>query len=285
MPLLVENLTHNYTQNATDVVAAIHDINMEIADGEFLGIIGHTGSGKSTLIQHFNALLLPSAGRVVVNGIDLADKKMRKQIRAQVGMVFQYPEYQLFGETVEEDIAFGPRNIDVPENEICDRVKDAMKKVNLDYDLFAQKSPFELSGGQKRRVALAGILAMRPSILVLDEPMAGLDPKGRNEFMQFLRGFHASGITIIMVSHSMEDIAALVQRVAVLNKGSLVFLDTPQQVFKESTRLKEMGLDIPHAAAFAEKLRVKGLPVPAEIISMKELSNWIVAYRGIHDAQ
>ena len=281
MPLLVEHVTHIFSSGLPDEATAVHDVSLEIADGEWLGIIGHTGSGKSTLIQHFNGLLQPTSGRVVVNGVDLAAKKTRKAVRKQVGMVFQYPEYQLFEETVEKDIAFGPKNMGISDPKALQAcVQRAMEQVGLSYDDIAQQSPFELSGGQKRRVALAGILAMEPSILVLDEPMAGLDPKGRKEILHYLKEFHRSGMTIVMVSHSMDDIAELTDRVVVMNAGKNIMTGTPGEIFAQWETLFSIGLDIPQAARIAHALRGRGFPVPEDIYKMDALTQWIIAQKG-----
>lgn len=281
MPLLVEHVTHIFSSGLPSEATAVHDVSLEIADGEWLGIIGHTGSGKSTLIQHFNGLLQPSAGRVVVNGIDLADKKTRKAVRKQVGMVFQYPEYQLFEETVEKDIAFGPKNMGISDpNQLQACVRHAMEQVGLSYEEIAGQSPFDLSGGQKRRVALAGILAMQPSILVLDEPMAGLDPRGRKEILQYLKNFHQNGMTIVMVSHSMDDIAELTDRVLVMNAGKSMMIGTPAEVFSQWETLSSIGLDVPQATRVAHALRERGFSVPQNIYRLEELAQWIIAQKG-----
>lgn len=276
MPVVLEKLTHTYMPGSAMQATAVNDVSLTIHDGEFLGIIGHTGSGKSTLIQHINGLLQPTSGTITVNGLSLADKKSRKEVRKMVGMVFQYPEYQLFEETVEKDIAFGPHNIGVPASELNERVRTAMARVELDYDKYSAKSPFELSGGQKRRVALAGILAMNPSILVLDEPMAGLDPKGRKRILALIKRLHSEGLTIIMVSHSMDDIAMLADRVAVMNAGKLFAVGAVKDVFANPETLMEIGLDVPQAARLAAMLRAKGIDIPADIITPEELGGYIV---------
>lgn len=277
MPLSVEKLSHVFTTGLSSEMRAVDDISFEIQDGEWIGIIGHTGSGKSTLVQHLNGLLLPTQGRVIVDELDITNKKDRQAIRKKVGMVFQYPEYQLFEETVEKDIAFGPKNMGIhDEEELTSCVKRAMEQVGLVYDEMAEKSPFELSGGQKRRVALAGILAMQPSILVLDEPMAGLDPSGRKEILGYLKKLHRDGLTIIMVSHSMDDMAEWTDRVLVMNEGKKVMFDTPNIVFSHEVELKKIGLDIPRVIQLANQLRQRGLPIPENIHRVGDLSNWIV---------
>lgn len=277
MPITISNLTHQYTAQGGQLPhSAIKDISFEIAEGEFLGIIGHTGSGKSTLVQHLNGLLVPTAGTVTVDGLLTTDKKHRSTIRSLVGMVFQYPEYQLFAETVYDDIAFGPKNMKLDEKEIDERVNTAMIMVGLAPNRFAQKSPFELSGGEKRRAALAGIIAMRPKYLVLDEPMAGLDPKGRKGILDMLKQLRLeTGCAIIMVSHSMDDIAEHADRVLVINGGRLAMLDIPQKVFSNSDELTNMGLSLPQAAILAAKLRVKGIAVPMDICTAAQMTVWL----------
>ena len=282
MPIVLEKLTHTYMPGSAMQATAVNDVSLTVNDGEFLGVIGHTGSGKSTLVQHMNGLLQPTSGKVIVNGIDLADKKTRRDIRRQVGMLFQYPEYQLFEETVKEDVAFAPKHLGVPQDQIEEHVRTALEKVGLPYDQFGEKSPFELSGGEKRRVALAGILATKPSILILDEPMAGLDPVGREEILGLIKSLNAEGVTIVMVSHSMDDIARLADRVAVMNEGRLVMADTPQAVFSQADKLMEMGLDVPHAARMAAQLRARGLDVPQDIYRIEDLRDYLVN-RWKHD--
>ncbi len=276
MPIVLEHLTHTYQPGSAMQATAVNDISLTVEDGEFLGVIGHTGSGKSTMVQHMNGLLQPTSGRVIVNGIDLADKKTRRDIRRQVGMLFQYPEYQLFEETVKADVAFAPKNLGVPAEQIESYVRAAMEKVGLPYDEFAERSPFELSGGQKRRVALAGILATAPSILILDEPMAGLDPVGREETLSLIKQLNDEGTTIVMVSHSMDDIARLADRVAVLNMGELYTIGTTNEVFSHSSELLAMSLDVPHTARLAATLRERGLPVPEGIYLKEQLRDFLV---------
>jgi energy-coupling factor transport system ATP-binding protein len=255
---------------------AIDDISFTIADGEFLGIIGHTGSGKSTLITHLNALIKPSEGTVVVNGVDLAAKDTDlAKIRREIGLVFQYPEYQLFEETVAKDIAFGPKNLGIGEAEIEERVAEAIRQVGLAGDI-AERSPFELSGGQKRRVAIAGVLAMRPSVLVLDEPAAGLDPAGRREMLDLIKSIHASGRTVVMVSHSMDDVGRLCDRLIVLNKGKVAFEGAPAEVFQHPDELDEMGLGVPGSVRLAIRLRARGFDIPADVTSVEALAEAIL---------
>lgn len=278
MPIVIEQLSHTYLSGSALAHPAVTDVSLTIVEGEFLGVIGHTGSGKSTLIQHLNGLLLPTSGHVLVDGLDTLDKKLRMQIRAAVGMVFQYPEYQLFEETVLDDVSFGPRNMGLTEDKIRERALSAMQLVGLEPDTFTQKSPFDLSGGEKRRAALAGILAMRPKYLVLDEPMAGLDPRGRDEILSLINSLRTqNGTTIIMVSHSMDDVARYADRIAVLSHGKLAMLDTPAKVFSQADAIAEMGLMIPQATRLALALRDKGLGVPDGICRMQELTDWLIA--------
>ncbi len=233
MSIVIEHLNYVYMQGGPYETRALDDVSLTIHDGEFIGLIGHTGSGKSTLVQHLNGLILPTSGKITVDGMDLAEKNTdRRAIRRRVGLVFQYPENQLFEETVAKDIAFGPKNLGLDEAEIDRRVRTAMRRVALDYDKLAQRSVFELSGGQMRRVAIAGVLAMEPQTLVLDEPCAGLDPRGREEILGLISDLHReSGATIVMVSHSMDDVAALAERVIVMNHGKVAMDGTPREIF------------------------------------------------------
>ena len=234
MPVEARELTHTYNADSPFESTALDKVSFTIHDGEFIGIIGHTGSGKSTLIQHLNGLLKPTGGTVIVNGMDLTAKGTNmKEVRRTIGLVFQYPEYQLFEETVEKDIAFGPKNLGLDEKKIATRVRDAMRLVDLDYAQFANKSPFELSGGQKRRVAIAGVLAMEPDILILDEPTTGLDPYGRDYILSLVENWHKLGRTILMVSHSMDDVARFADRIFVMNHGKLEMQGTPDEVFAQ----------------------------------------------------
>nr|WP_330377268.1 energy-coupling factor transporter ATPase [Cellulosilyticum ruminicola] len=243
MAIKIEHLTHIYNEGMPFEKKALDDINIDVAKGEFIGIIGHTGSGKSTLIQMFNGLLKPTSGNVIINGRDIHGNGVnKKEVRQQVGLVFQYPEYQLFEMTVYEDVAFGPKNLGLSEEEIKARVEYGCKAVGLDESYYA-KSPFELSGGQKRRVAIAGVLAMNPNILILDEPTAGLDPKGRNELFVQLKKMHEElGLTIVLISHSMEDVARYVDRLLVLYKGKKAYEGTPREVFAHGIELEKIGL-------------------------------------------
>lgn len=277
MPIVLENVSHIYMPNSAMSQTALHGVSFQIEEGEFFSIIGHTGSGKTTLLQHMNGLVQPSSGKITVDGLDLSVKKQRIEARSHVGLVFQYPEYQLFEETVFQDIAFGPKNLHVPEAEIKERVEEAMLLVGLAPDLFADKSPFDLSGGEKRRAALAGILAMRPRYLLLDEPMAGLDPRGRQSVIDLLQALREkTGCAIVMVSHSMDDVARNAERIAVLHKGELVMLDTPENVFAAPEKLIELGLDIPQAAQLALKLRERGIGAPAGAYREEELYTFLL---------
>ena len=260
---------------------ALDGVSLSIADGEFVGVIGHTGSGKSTLVQHLNALLKPTLGSVYVNGLNLNDKDTNlRDVRRAVGLVFQYPEYQLFEETVRKDIAFGPNNLGLDAADVEARVREAAQIVGLSEDLL-DRSPFDLSGGQKRRVAIAGVLAMRPNVLVLDEPAAGLDPRGRREMLALVRDYHArGGVTVIMVSHSMDDVARMCSRIIVMNHGKVAFDAPPAQVFAHGDELAAMGLGIPACAQLANRLREKGFEIPSGMFEMEELAGAITACLG-----
>jgi len=256
--LEIKHLDHIYSQNSPFEFHALKDINIKIENGEFVGIIGHTGSGKSTLIQHLNALLEPTSGTVVVDGVDLfkVDKKDLFTLRQKVGLVFQYPEHQLFEETVFKDVCFGPRNMGLDEAEIEKRATEAIRLTGLDFETIKDKSPFELSGGQMRRVAIAGVLAMEPSVLILDEPTAGLDPHGRDEILGQIKKLHREkNMTVLLVSHSMEDVGKLVNKILVMYQGKLVFYDTPAKVFKEIDKLEAIGLAVPEVTYLMRKLR------------------------------
>lgn len=272
MPIVVEKLNHAYMEGSGLAHDALKDITLTVKDGEFLGLIGHTGSGKSTFVQHLNGLLQPSSGKVVVDGFDMADKKQRMQGRRLVGMVFQYPEYQLFEETVAKDIAFGVKNMGVSEAEAMERADEAMALVGLAPERFRDKSPFELSGGEKRRAALAGIIVMRPKYLVLDEPMAGLDPLGRRDILDTIDNLRATlGCAVVMVSHSMDDMADRAGRVAVLSNGSLLRIGTTAEIFGDAEFLIESGLDVPQVSRLAITLRARGIALPETIYTMDEM--------------
>lgn len=281
MSIVVKNLSHTYMEKSKIAVKAVDDVSLTVEPGEFLCIIGHTGSGKSTLIQHFNGLMQPTSGSVTVDGYDMADKKQRKLGRQLVGMVFQYPEYQLFEETVYKDVAFGPTNMGLDAEAVKNAVFEAMERVGLAIDKFCEKSPFDLSGGEKRRAALAGIIAMQPKYLVLDEPMAGLDPMGRAEILGVLESLRREKNTaVIMISHSMDDIMRHATRVAVLERGRLIRLGEPREIFKEAKLIRDMGLDIPQSAQIAELLRKKGVAVPPEVVAEDELVEFVLAAAG-----
>lgn len=282
MSIVIEHLNYVYMQGGPYETKALDDVSLTIHDGEFVGLIGHTGSGKSTLVQHLNGLILPTSGQITVDGMDLADKNTDKRaIRRRVGLVFQYPENQLFEETVAKDIAFGPKNLGLDEAEIDRRVRTAMRRVALDYDKLSQRSVFELSGGQMRRVAIAGVLAMEPQTLVLDEPCAGLDPKGREEILGLISDLHReSGATIVMVSHSMDDVAALAERVIVMKHGKVTMDGAPREVFSRGEELRAIGLDVPQAVELAQKLREKGFDVPEGIYKIEEVRAAIEAIVG-----
>ena len=282
MSIVIEHLNYVYMQGGPYETKALDDVSLTIHDGEFVGLIGHTGSGKSTLVQHLNGLILPTSGQITVDGMDLADKNTDKRaIRRRVGLVFQYPENQLFEETVAKDIAFGPKNLGLDEAEIDRRVRTAMRRVALDYDKLSQRSVFELSGGQMRRVAIAGVLAMEPQTLVLDEPCAGLDPKGREEILGLISDLHReSGATIVMVSHSMDDVAALAERVIVMNHGKVAMDGAPREVLSRGEELRAIGLDVPQAVELAQKLREKGFDVPEGIYKIEEVRAAVEAIVG-----
>lgn len=266
---------------------ALDGISFKILDGEFVGLIGHTGSGKSTLIQHLNGLLKPTTGTIEVNGIKIETKsKQLRELRQKVGLVFQYPEHQLFEESVYLDIAFGPKNLGCSESEIQQRVMESMELVGLDYETYKDRSPFELSGGQRRRVAIAGVLAMKPEILILDEPTAGLDPRGRDEILGQIARLHKKyRLTTILVSHSMEDIAKLVDRIIVMNKGKIALDGPPEEVFKHARELNQMGLAVPSITLLIEKLREAGMDVPEDIFTVEKAKEAILrALRGNLDA-
>ena len=276
-----ENLTHVYSVDTPFELTAIKNINFEAQKGEFLGIIGHTGSGKSTFIQHLNGLIKPTSGKVYLNGEDIYSSKERThQVRFQVGLVFQYPEYQLFEETVYKDISFGPKNMKLSEREIDERVREAANFVGLPEEVL-EKSPFELSGGQKRRVAIAGVIAMRPEVLILDEPTAGLDPEGCAGIMENIKKYHdAMGSTIIMVSHSMEEVAEAVDRMIVMRRGSIALNGTPHEVFSRGEELRAMGLSVPDITKIIQRLKSFGLPLDEATYTTEQAVRALCALRG-----
>lgn len=272
MSIKIENLTHVYMPKSPFEKKALDNVNLLIEDGEFLALIGHTGSGKSTLIQHLNGLLEPTSGRILVDDIDITNKEAKlTEIRKKIGLVFQYPEYQLFEETIEKDIAFGPNNLGLSSEEVSRRVKKSMEMVGLDYETYKDVSPFDLSGGQKRRVAIAGVIAMEPKVLILDEPTAGLDPKGRDDILEQIKLLHEKyKMTIVLVSHSMEDVGKLAQRIVVMNKGKVELLGKPSEVFKEVETLEKIGLAVPQVTYLMRVLREKGFNVSDEIFTVEK---------------
>lgn len=272
MSIKIENLTHIYMPGTPFEKVALNNINLTIDKGDFVAVIGHTGSGKSTLIQHINGLMTPTSGSVMVDDIDInKDKANLIEIRKKVGIVFQYPEYQLFEETIEKDIAFGPKNLHLSEEEIHERVKSSMEMVELNYKKFKDKSPFDLSGGQKRRVAIAGVIAMKPNVLILDEPTAGLDPKGRDEILDQIKKLHDEyNMTIIIVSHSMEDVAKIANTVVVMNNGEIVLKGTPKEVFKQSDLLESIGLGVPQVTYLMKALKKKGFNVSEDAYTIEQ---------------
>ena len=280
MPIVIQGLTHTYMPGSPFQATAVHEVSLTVGDGEFLGLIGHTGSGKSTLIQHLNGLLKPTAGRVLVDGVDVFAKDTdRRAIRRKVGLVFQYPEHQLFEETVAKDIAFGPKNLGLDAEEVDRRVRAACGLVRIDYQTLADRSIYELSGGQMRRIAIAGVLAMEPEVLVLDEPAAGLDPRGRADILHMIQELHAlRAITVIMVSHSMEDVARMVNRIVVMNRGRVVMDGVPAEIFTHGEALRGMGLDVPEAVRLADALRAKGFAIPSEACLMEEVRDAVIAH-------
>lgn len=272
MSIKVNKLTHIYMPKTPFEKKALNNVSVEIEQGEFVALIGHTGSGKSTLIQHLNGLLEASSGEIIVDGTNITAKGAKlSDIRKKVGLVFQYPEYQLFEETIEKDIAFGPRNLALGEEEIHKRVIKAMNMVGLDYEIYKDKSPFELSGGQKRRVAIAGVVAMEPKVLILDEPTAGLDPKGRDEILVQIQKLHKEyGMTIVLVSHSMEDVAKVANRIIVMNSGEIILDGEPKEVFKESEALESVGLAVPQVTYLIKALIEKGFKVDKDIFTIDQ---------------
>ena len=271
MPIAFEQVSFSY--NGTEGPWALHDISFALEDGEFFGIAGRTGSGKSTLIQHMNGLLQPTCGRVTLEGGDLADKRISSACRGRVGVAFQYPEHQLFADTVRDDVAFGPKNLGIFGDALEERVAQALAAVDLDIEAVGAVSPFELSGGQQRRVALAGVLAMNPRVLVLDEPAAGLDPQGRRSVLALIEKLHADGLTVVMVSHVMEDLARLATRILVLDDGAISLLGTPAEVFANPAALRDIGLDAPPADRVAERLRQCGFSLPRPLYDAQTLAS------------
>lgn len=276
----VEGLSHVYSAGTPFEKTAIRDIDLVIPHGQLVGIIGRTGSGKSTFIQHLNALLKPTAGTVFVGGKDInADKLSRKAVKSEVGLVFQYPEYQLFEETVFKDIAFGPKNMKLSEQEIGERVREAAAFCGIEEELF-DKSPLELSGGQKRRIAIAGVIAMRPGVLILDEPTAGLDPQGCRKILENIFSYREkTGATVIIVSHSMEDTASFAQRIIVFDRGTVAMDGSPDAVFADTERLAELGLDVPQATRIAMELAARGVKLEGAVYTHDQLKAAVVKAR------
>ena len=283
MELRVENLCYDYNKGTSFEKRALNNINLSIKENEFIGLIGHTGSGKSTLIQTFNGLLAPTEGKVTWNGKDIYEKGFnRREFRSHVGIVFQYPEYQLFETTVLKDVCFGPKNLGISEEESKRKAEEALRLVGLD-EKYWQHSPFELSGGQKRRAAIAGVLAMEPEILILDEPTAGLDPKGRDEILDQVAKLHKErGITVILVSHSMEDVANYVDRIIVMNKGSVMLDGVPKDVFAHYKELEEVGLAAPAVTYIMQQLKQNGFAVSTDATTIEEAKEEIL--RALHRA-
>ncbi len=277
----VENLTHTYGANTPFCRSAVKNVSMEIMEGEFLGVIGHTGSGKSTLIQHLNGLLRPTSGSIYLGDRDIwADPKKIRDVRFRVGLVFQYPEYQLFEETVYKDIAFGPRNMGLDSKEIDRRVRSALAFAGLGEELL-EKSPFDLSGGQKRRVAIAGVIAMEPEVLILDEPSAGLDPAGRRSMLENIRAYHRQkGTTVVMVSHSMDEVAENVERIVVLANAGTVMSGTPPEVFSRAQELLDVGLNVPQVTQVAMELKRQGVAVDPAVYTVEALRAQLAALKG-----
>lgn len=267
----LENVSYTYMKGGPFEKKALNNVSLEVGKGEFIGLIGHTGSGKSTLIQLLNGLIKPDCGKIIIDGADITDKNTKmRDIRFKVGLVMQYPEYQLFEETVLKDISFGPSNMGLNEDEVRQRAEFAANLVGLPKELL-NKSPFDLSGGQKRRVAIAGVLAMEPKVLILDEPTAGLDPAGRDEILFKIKDMHERmALTVILVSHSMEDVARLADRILVMNKGSVEMLDTPENIFRNSQRLTEIGLNVPQVTKITDELRRRGMPLKDGIYTIND---------------
>ncbi|MCL1849074.1 MAG: energy-coupling factor transporter ATPase [Clostridiales bacterium] len=271
MPIVLDHIAYTYQPGTPFAAPALHDVCLTIKSGEFVGLIGHTGSGKSTLIQHCNGLLFPMSGQVSVDDMPVLPKsKDLKEIRRKVGLVFQYPEQQLFEETVALDVAFGPKTLGLSEEEIQRRVRWAMRMVDLEYEKYKEASPFGLSGGEKRRVAIAGVLAMQPKYLILDEPCAGLDPQGREEITEQLRRLNEKGLAIVLVSHSMDEVARLAKRLVVIHEGAVVFDDQVKQVFSKAKALADMGLDVPEVMKLMMLLKDRGMAVRQDVLTIEE---------------
>jgi len=286
MPITVQSLSHVYMPDSPFKSIALSDVSFSVSDGEFIGLIGHTGSGKSTLIQHLNGLLKPTSGKVTIDGADISTAKGQalKDIRKDVGLVFQYPEHQLFEETIYRDVSFGPKNYGVPQAEIEERVSNALSLVGLDIEKYKDRSPFEISGGQRRRVAIAGVLAMNPKVLILDEPTAGLDPRGKNEILAQISELHKNRkITIILVSHNMDDIARLADRIIVMEKGRVALIGTPAQIYAKHEKLESIGLGIPQITKVINMLRQKGFQFPQDVYTVQAARDLILKTKNQGD--
>jgi len=280
MFICLENINFTYNLHMPFEVKALKNINLEINEGEFIGLIGHTGCGKTTLIQHFNGLLQPTSGKVYIEGLDINKKGVNlKIIRQKVGLVFQYPENQLFEETIFQEIAFGPKKLGLPEEKIEKRVRESLEMVDLDYNFYAERSPFSLSGGEMRRVALASILSIRPKMLVLDEPTANLDPQGRNKILSEIKAIHDNfGITVLLVSHNMEKIAEIVERLLVMHKGEIIFNGTPREIFeKHADDLLKVGLGLPQVTKCMHELKAKGKKVFTGVLTVDDAEKEILS--------
>ncbi|MCM8710766.1 energy-coupling factor transporter ATPase [Clostridium sp. SYSU_GA19001] len=280
MPIKIEKLTHIYMKGSPFEKKALDEVTITINDNEFVALIGHTGSGKSTLIQHINGILKPHSGNIIINDVNITDKGVKlSDIRKKVGLVFQYPEYQLFEETIEKDISFGPKNLGLSDEEVSNRVKRAMNMVGLDYEIYKNKSPFDLSGGQKRRVAIAGVVAMEPEVLILDEPTAGLDPKGRDDILNQVKILHREyNMTIILVSHSMEDVAKVAERILVMHKGKCILDGKPSTIFKEIDTLESVGLAVPQVTYLMKRLKQKGFNISGDAFTIDQAKEEILKF-------
>ena len=285
MGIKVRNLSHIYSPGMPDEQVALDDVSFDIGDGEIVAIIGHTGSGKSTLLQHLNGLLKATTGTITIGDTEItAPGIIMNEIRKRVGLVFQYPEYQLFEETVSKDVSFGPKNLGLSSDEIELRVKEAIELVGLNYEEIGERSPFELSGGQKRRVAIAGVIAMKPQVLILDEPTAGLDPGAHKDILRMIESIHEREKNIIIfVSHNMADVANLADRILVMDKGKMIMMGTPEEVFSQSERLSEIGLDLPPVARLMRDMRAEGIEVDSNILSIDVAKEAIYDYLTKND--
>ena len=280
MSVQVKNIFHTYNKGNPDAKIALKDVSFSINEGEILGVIGHTGSGKSTMLQHLNGLLKPDSGQIIIGDIDITDEKVKMtEIRKRVGLVFQYPEYQLFEETVAKDVAFGPKNLGMSDDEIDKTVRKSLEMVGLSYDEIADRSPFELSGGQKRRVAIAGVIAMKPEVLILDEPTSGLDPYAHQEVLNMIRKIHkeSTGI-IIFVSHNMRDVANMADKVLVMDRGSVVAFDSPDEIFKKREMLRNIGLSTTPSAVLFDKLDDRGIHIESGAVRIDDVEEALFRY-------